>query len=80
MYKSTFDPAQFSLTEQEAFEAMRCFLEQFYKSAGNDMPTLLADISLTFGNEPWTPHGGTLDPAAWYDWLHCVEQVVARRK
>jgi ATP-dependent Clp protease ATP-binding subunit ClpA len=68
MIRSTADRSEFSLTEQEGLDAMRCFLEQFYQSAGNDMETLLADITIQ-------PDGGTSDPAAWYDWLRCIEQV-----
>jgi hypothetical protein len=66
--RSPTDPSRFQLTEQEAFEAMRCFLDQFLKSAGNDMYTLLADISIL-------SDGATLDTAAWHDWLKCVESV-----
>jgi hypothetical protein len=53
------------MTDQQAFEAMRLFLEHFYSQAGNDMETLLTDISVR-------ADGGTLDPAAWHDWLRCV--------
>ena len=58
MVRSTYDPPEFRLTEAEVFEAMRCFLEQFFKSAGNDMYTLLADITIL-------SDGLTSDPAAW---------------
>lgn len=80
MVRSTFDPPEFSLTEAEAFEAMRCFLDQFFKSAGNDVATLLMDITIVDDNEPWQPKGSTHDPAAWYDWIKCVESVVVRRE
>lgn len=53
------------MTEKEAFIAMRLFLERYYKRAGNDMETLLADITLEADGQP-------LDPAAWDDWLECV--------
>jgi len=56
------------MSEREAFKAMRLFLEQFYARAGNDMATLLADIGIEADGQP-------LDPAAWSDWLQCVEQV-----
>ena len=72
MVKTPSDPATFSMTEQEAFEAMRCFLEQFFASAGNDMYTLLADMTIL-------SDGGTSDPAAWSDWLRCVTGVVGGR-
>ncbi len=59
------------ISERDGFDAMRLFLEQFYSRAGNDMETLLADIGIEADGEP-------LDPAAWSDWLRCVEQVRAR--
>jgi hypothetical protein len=60
------------LSEQEAFRAMTLFLGQFYERAGDDLTTLMADISIE-------PDGGTLDPAAWEDWLTCVRVVEAER-
>jgi hypothetical protein len=59
------------LTEKQAFEAMRLFLKQFYERAGNEMETLLADITVE-------SDGGTLDPAAWDDWQRCVRSVEER--
>lgn len=58
----------YSLTEQEAFLALDLFLSQYYARAGNDLATLMADISVE-------TDGGTLDPAAWDDWLECVRAV-----
>ncbi len=58
------------LTDREAFIAMRLFLEQFYARAGNDMETLIADITIESDGEP-------LDPAAWSDWLSCVRTAQA---
>jgi hypothetical protein len=58
------------LTERQALVAMRLFLEHFYAHAGNDMETLIADITLE-------PDGEPLDPAAWDDWLMCVRRVLA---
>ena len=43
------------LDAREALIAMRLFLEPFYAEAGNDMETLIADITIEFD-------GGTLDP------------------
>lgn len=54
------------ISDKEAFIAMRLFLEQFYDRAGNDMETLIADITLESDGQP-------LDPAAWEDWVHCLE-------
>ena len=62
----------YGLSETEAFEAMTLFLAQFYEHAGNDLETLLADISRE-------ADGGTLDPAAWDDWMACVRCVTDRR-
>jgi hypothetical protein len=56
------------ITEREAFIAMRLFLEQFYARAGNDMETLIADITLE-------SDGKSLDPAAWDDWLRCINDA-----
>lgn len=44
---------------------MRLFVEQFYTRAGNDVETLIADITIESDGQP-------LDPAAWSDWLDCI--------
>lgn len=49
-----------------AFAAMRLFLENYYARAGNDMETLIADITIEADGLP-------LDPAAWDDWVGCIE-------
>lgn len=59
------------LNEREAFVAMRCFLEQFYARAGNDMETLISDITIE-------SNGKTSDPAAWGDWLNCISEAKAQ--
>jgi hypothetical protein len=56
------------ISEREAFVALRLFLEQFYARAGNDMETLIADVTLEKDGLP-------LDPAAWDDWVRCVEEA-----
>lgn len=58
----------YSLTEREAFAAMSLFLDQWLKRAGTDLLALTSDIALD-------PDGGTFDPAAWEDWMDCVETV-----
>jgi hypothetical protein len=58
----------YQLSEQEAFRAMSLFLDQFAERAGDDLLTLLGDITLR-------PDGGTFDPAAWDDWMACVRTV-----
>lgn len=70
--KNTFrlrpgEPA-YSLTEQEAFLAMSLFVAQFASTAGDDLLTLAADITIE-------PDGQTLDPAAWQDWIECIRAV-----
>lgn len=56
-----------NLSVGEAFAAMTLFVHQFAGRAGDDLLTLMGDISL------W--NGTTTDPAAWDDWLDCVAQV-----
>jgi hypothetical protein len=51
---------------------MRLFLEQFYARAGNDMETLIADITLEQDGEP-------LDPASWEDWLRSIDEAKESR-
>lgn len=58
------------LTEREAFDAMRLFLQEYYERAGEDLVTLLAGMEIE-------SDGGTSDPAAWDDWERCVR--AARR-
>jgi hypothetical protein len=60
----------YQLSEQEAFRAMTLFLDHFYDQAGDDMETLTADISIS-------ADGRTLDPAAWNDWMRCIQAVKA---
>ena len=61
-------PPLFELSEIEAFDAMRLFLRQFADRAGDDLLTLLGDVSAG-------PNRRTFDPAAWDDWLRCVRAV-----
>jgi hypothetical protein len=58
----------YQLTEREAFQAMSLFLDQFAERAGDDLLTLLGDITIE-------ADGGTTDPAAWEDWMRCVAEV-----
>lgn len=61
-------PVPEGLTEQQAFLAMSEFLWQYARRAGDDLITLLGDIGLEADGRP-------TDPAAWEDWLECVEHV-----
>ncbi len=60
----------YQLDEHEAFRAMALFVDQFAFRAGDDLLTLMGDISMD-------ESGQTFDPAAWDDWLICVRKVVA---
>jgi hypothetical protein len=60
------------LTTQEAFSAMRSFLEDYYeRTQSDDVGALLGDMQL-LGD------GMTADPAAWEDWLVCVERSTVK--
>jgi hypothetical protein len=60
------------LTEHQAFVAMQTFLRAFAdRTGGGHFPTLLSDIA-------FDEDGGTHDPAAWADWLHCVADTVSQ--
>lgn len=53
------------LDEHEAFLAMTLFIGQFAERAGDDLVTLIGDITLR-------PDGRPFDAAAWDDWMACV--------
>jgi hypothetical protein len=58
------------LTELQAFNAMRKFLEGYYeRTHSDDLGSLLGDLQLF-------PEGGTFDPAAWHDWIRSVKEVL----
>lgn len=62
------------LTALEAFYAMQKFLENYYeRTHSDDVGSLLGDMQLTSGNE-------TFDPAAWDDWVACVNAVLSECK
>jgi hypothetical protein len=64
-------PMQHQLTELEAFDAMRAFLEAYWRRglcASDDLANLLSNISRNL----WTD-GSTADPAQWNDWLDAIE-------
>jgi hypothetical protein len=66
------DRTMYQLSEREAFQVMSLFLAQFAERAGDDLATLMSDI--TIGAD-----GRTFDPAAWDDWMTCVRTVTAAR-
>jgi len=58
------------LTNQQAFNAMRDFLEKHYeRTSSDDIGSLLGDLQLLHD-------GGTAVPAAWQAWLESVEAVI----
>ena len=57
------------LTLHEAYLAMYEFIVELYQRTNSgDLGSLLGDISLL-------SDGTTADPAAWRDWLQCVEKA-----
>jgi len=58
------------LTKLQSFNAMRKFLEIYYKqTSSDDFGTLLSDTQ-------FLSDCGTADPAAWYDWINSVNSVI----
>ena len=62
------------LTEDEAFEAMRYFLTEFWKRGGSRADSDLVDILDWTGREDWAD-GRTNDPAQRDDWESAVRAV-----
>jgi hypothetical protein len=62
-----------SLTPLEAYEAMLAFLERLQQMTGSD------DLAVFLGGFQLREDGGTMDPAAWKDWLDAVAKVQSRR-
>lgn len=56
------------LTFHQSYDAMYAYLFALWKRTGNDeLAGLLGDMS-------FVPGGQTADPAAWHDWLECVDK------
>ena len=71
-------PTRFVLNEFEAFDALRVFLEAYWKRGGKsskDIAVLLSNVN----REVWAD-GRPFDPAQWSDWLKAVEEVKGRNK
>lgn len=59
------------LTDLQAFYAMRLFLEKYYEEThSDDVGSLLGDLQF-FDKER-----ETADPAAWGEWMECVNKVL----
>jgi hypothetical protein len=56
------------LSQLQAFKVMQCFLEKYFeRTSSEDIGSLLGDIQLLQNNT-------TMDPAAWSDWLECIDK------
>ena len=64
------------LTDQEAFEAMRYFLTEFWKRGGSAPDSELVELLSSTDRDAWAD-GKTNDPAQWEDWLGAVRAVQA---
>lgn len=59
------------LSNLQAFYAMKYFLEKYYEATGSDdVGALLGDLQF-FEKEM-----ETADPAAWHDWLECINRAM----
>ena len=61
------------LTELQAFNAMRRFLEGYYERTNSD------DVGHYLEIYNYVEDGGTFDPAAWEDWIEAVEGVLKEK-
>ena len=64
-----------NLSEREAFDAMRQFLQAYWERMNQ---SLVADV-LSDTQPAFFADTVTADPAAWDDWMKCVELVLAER-
>ena len=60
---------QKKLTYEEAFNVMRLFLEEYYNRTGSD------DVGSLLGDLVLLRPGKTADPAAWEDWMDCINKI-----
>jgi len=59
------------LTILQAFKAMEKFLEGYYqRTNSDDVGSLLGDMLPSYTKTI------TMDPAAWQDWLHAINEVL----
>ena len=61
-------PESVLLTPREAFLVMADYIWRYAQSAGDDLITLLGDVTLLADGQP-------TDPAAWDDWLESVDRI-----
>ena len=78
-------PMQYGLSELEAFDAMRAFVEAFWRRGDCKSEELRNLLNFT-DRTPWPsgkqlPHlvGAPLDIAQWEDWLDAIAAVKGKR-
>ena len=64
-----------TLDPLEAFDAMRAFLEAYWKRGDKTSLDLRLLLSSIERDTNIRPDGGTLDPASWDDWLDAIATV-----
>jgi len=62
------------LTNLQAFNAMRLFLEKYYEQTSSD------DVGALLSDMLFLEDGGTADPAAWNDWIECVDKALEEKE
>lgn len=61
-----------SLTREQAFAAMVAFLRRYYEELQHP-----EEIGILLGELQISSDGITVDPAAWSDWLNCVNEILS---
>lgn len=67
--------AKYTLTEVEAYDAMRVFLEAWWERGGREPD----EIGGLLGALAPLSDGFSADPAQWHDWLAAIRAVKARK-
>lgn len=63
------------LTALEAFDAMRVFLERYWKDGGEGEDQIRRLLSALNRDRRIWPDGGPADPAMWPQWLRALETI-----
>lgn len=80
------EPARHSLSELEAFDAMRIFLEAFWRREGcesdeiRDLVSWMDRIGAQSGKQAKRSDESLPDIAQWEDWLDAIEAMKATRQ
>jgi hypothetical protein len=64
------------LTVQQAFQAMRYFLEQYNEREPRHRKESIDQLLGWMTQDSWTDPQITADPAQWHDWLASVERAL----